>query len=249
MSSSSLTTADIHATSAAATTQPCLHGDPIRGGVPEAVLASTSIASEQVPWRAIATATAVKTLLEILRPFSDYVQPFVAIFVLAMSTQVILGVYVLGAACMVVLDHRFRGFIAAETSSASLLCITLMCAKTSVDVATSNGDATPLHTLFKPFADPTTLADMVWTVLIKCLVLRLVMHSVVTFAGLVLEWQRASTLDQLTTRLAFYFTPRLPIARTGASAVRRAAAAAPFASWFSFGATRRSTAVQPFTAA
>ncbi|RHY15630.1 hypothetical protein DYB25_010114 [Aphanomyces astaci] len=168
MSSSSLMTADIHATSAAATTQPCLHGDPIRGGMPEAVPASTSIASEQVPWRANATATAVKTLLEILRPFSDYVQPFVAIFVLAMSTQVILGVYVLGAACMVILDHRFRGFIAAETSRASLLCITLMCAKTSVDVATSNGDATPLHTLFKPFADPTTLADMVWTVLIKC---------------------------------------------------------------------------------
>ncbi|RHY69710.1 hypothetical protein DYB34_006545 [Aphanomyces astaci] len=114
---------------------------------------------------------------------------------------------------MVILDHRFRGFIAAETSRASLLCITLMCAKTSVDVATSNGDATPLHTLFKPFADPTTLADMVWTSVAAAwlgLVLRLAMHSVVTFAGLVLEWQRASTLDQLTTRLAFYFTPRLP---------------------------------------
>ncbi|KAF0775249.1 hypothetical protein AaE_001051, partial [Aphanomyces astaci] len=200
MNSIALTTADIHATSVAATTQQCRHHDPIRVGMPAVVPDSTSIASERAPRRANAAATAGKKLVETLRPFSDNVWPFATLFVLAMSTQVIVGIYVLGAACMVALDHRFRGFVAVETSPVSLVCIALLSARTSFDMSTFNGDATPLHTLFKPIPDQTNLADFVWMVLSKStidrvadawvgLVLRLASLSFEAVVGLILVLQ------------------------------------------------------------
>ncbi|KAF0775128.1 hypothetical protein AaE_001172 [Aphanomyces astaci] len=101
----------------------------------------------------------------------------------------IAGLYALGVVYMVALDRHFRGFVAAETSSVSRVCIALVCAKTSADMSTFNGDATPLHMLFKPIPDQTSHADVVWMVLGKCLVLRLVSLSIEIFLGLVLVWR------------------------------------------------------------
>ncbi|RHZ28538.1 hypothetical protein DYB26_010280 [Aphanomyces astaci] len=257
MNSIALTTADIHATSVAATTQQCRHDDPIRVGMLAVVPDSTSIAFERAPRRANAAATAGKKLVETLRPFSDNVWPFVTLFVLAMSTQVIV-------ACMVALDHRFRGFVAVETSPVSLVCIALLSARTSFDMSTFNGDATPLHTLFKPIPDQTNLADFVWMVLSKCLVLRLASLSFEAVVGLILVLQsmyHPCTPNRLTTAgHTITVTPRLPSkilfqlpsspltstvvapAPTGASEVR--AAAAVFMSGFTFGTVQRPTAVQ-----
>ncbi|RHY45253.1 hypothetical protein DYB38_011154 [Aphanomyces astaci] len=207
MSFIALTTADIHATSVAATTQQCRHDDPIRVGMLAVVPDSTSIAFERAPRRANAAATAGKKLVETLRPFSDNVWPFVTLFVLAMSTQVIV-------ACMVALDYRFRGFVAVETSPVSLVCIALLSARTSFDMSTFNGDATPLHTLFKPIPDQTNLADFVWMVLSKCLVLRLASLSFEAVVGLILVLQsmyHPCTPNRLTTAgHAITVTPRLP---------------------------------------
>ncbi|RLO11322.1 hypothetical protein DYB28_010130, partial [Aphanomyces astaci] len=165
---------------------------------------------------------------------------------------------------MVALDHRFRGFVAVETSPVSLVCIALLSARTSFDMSTFNGDATPLHTLFKPIPDQTNLADFVWMVLSKCLVLRLASLSFEAVVGLILVLQsmyHPCTPNRLTTAgHAITVTPRLPRkilfqlpsspltstvvapAPTGASEVR--AAAAVFMSGFTFGTVQRPTAVQ-----
>ncbi|KAF0774888.1 hypothetical protein AaE_001412, partial [Aphanomyces astaci] len=128
-------------------------------------------------------------LLKDLSQSCDEAWLFLALFVIVMSIQYIAGIYVLGTACLITLDRRFRGFIAAEDGKGSRVCIALFCARMAFDMSASNGDATPLHTLFKPIPDPPNLADMVWRIMVKGLVLRLVTLSVEAFAGLLLQWQ------------------------------------------------------------
>ncbi|RQM31036.1 hypothetical protein B5M09_013526 [Aphanomyces astaci] len=152
----------IYDTGVAAATQHRCHGGPMSAAV------SAAITSERVPRRTNAAATEADEVLNNLRQWFDNVWPFVALCVLAMSTQGVVGLYALGVVYMVALDHHFRGFVAAETSPVSLVCIALVCAKTSADMSTFNGDATPLHMLFKPIPDQTSHADVVWMVLGKC---------------------------------------------------------------------------------
>ncbi|RHY85250.1 hypothetical protein DYB37_007116 [Aphanomyces astaci] len=152
----------IYDTGVAAATQHRCHGGPMSAAV------SAAITSERVPRRTNAAATEADEVLKNLRQWFDNVWPFVALCVLAMSTQGVVGLYALGVVYMVALDRHFRGFVAAETSPVSRVCIALVCAKTSADMSTFNGDATPLHMLFKPIPDQTSHADVVWMVLGKC---------------------------------------------------------------------------------
>ncbi|RHY98921.1 hypothetical protein DYB26_009444 [Aphanomyces astaci] len=151
----------IYDTGVAAATQHRCHGGPMSAAV------SAAITAERVPRRTNAAATEADEVLKNLRQWFDNVWPFVALCVLAMSTQGVVGLYALGVVYMVALDRHFRGFVAAETSPVSRVCIALVCAKTSADMSTFNGDATPLHMLFKPIPDQTSHADVVWMVLGK----------------------------------------------------------------------------------
>ncbi|RHY91886.1 hypothetical protein DYB26_015725 [Aphanomyces astaci] len=132
-------------------------------------------------------------LRKILSTLCDETWAFLMLFVIAASTQSIAGIYVLVAASMVAVDHRIRGFIAAEDGAVPRVFLALLCARMAFDMSAYNGDATPLHTLFKRIPDPISLADMVWMVMVKGVMLRLVSLSIEVFAGLLREWQSMVT--------------------------------------------------------
>ncbi|RHY13192.1 hypothetical protein DYB25_003861, partial [Aphanomyces astaci] len=114
------------------------------------------------------------------------------------------------AASMVAVDHRIRGFIAAEDGAVPRVFLALLCARTAFDMSAYNGDATPLHTLFKRIPDPISLADMVWMVMVKGVMLRLVSLSIEVFAGLLREWQSMVTKRVVRMFMRFKGIPSPP---------------------------------------
>ncbi|RHY41621.1 hypothetical protein DYB38_000784, partial [Aphanomyces astaci] len=126
------------------------------------------------------------------------------------SSCVLPGIYVIVAASMVAVDHRIRGFIAAEDGAVPRVFLALLCARTAFDMSAYNGDATPLHTLFKRIPDPISLADMVWMVMVKGVMLRLVSLSIEVFAGLLREWQSMVTKRVVRMFMRFKGIPSPP---------------------------------------
>ncbi|RHY44308.1 hypothetical protein DYB34_001757, partial [Aphanomyces astaci] len=126
------------------------------------------------------------------------------------SSCVLPGIYVLVAASMVAVDHRIRGFIAAEDGAVPRVFLALLCARTAFDMSAYSGDATPLHTLFKRIPDPISLADMVWMVMVKGVMLRLVSLSIEVFAGLLREWQSMVTKRVVRMFMRFKGIPSPP---------------------------------------
>ncbi|RQM26878.1 hypothetical protein B5M09_003031 [Aphanomyces astaci] len=111
---------------------------------------------------------------------------------------------------MVAVDHRIRGFIAAEDGAVPRVFLALLCARMAFDMSAYNGDATPLHTLFKRIPDPISLADMVWMVMVKGVMLRLVSLSIEVFAGLLREWQSMVTKRVVRMFMRFKGIPSPP---------------------------------------
>ncbi|RHY79256.1 hypothetical protein DYB26_000372 [Aphanomyces astaci] len=111
---------------------------------------------------------------------------------------------------MVAVDHRIRGFIAAEDGAVPRVFLALLCARTAFDMSAYTGDATPLHTLFKRIPDPISLADMVWMVMVKGVMLRLVSLSIEVFAGLLREWQSMVTKPVVRMFMRFKCIPSPP---------------------------------------
>ncbi|RHY87011.1 hypothetical protein DYB35_013313 [Aphanomyces astaci] len=91
-----------------------------------------------------------------------------------------------GAVTAVALDNCFRGQVAAKdkASAVSLAGIVLLCALASVAISAFDGDVSPLRTLFKPVQDPNNVVNIVWAVMVKDLVLRLVGLSLKALVGL-----------------------------------------------------------------
>ncbi|RQM20610.1 hypothetical protein B5M09_010391, partial [Aphanomyces astaci] len=107
-----------------------------------------------------------------------YSAPFVVLFVLYISYQHIKGT-------------RFRGLVAKKdkASALSLAGIVAVCFIDSVALSAFNGDRTPVHTLVKPIADPADIADILWTVMLNDLLLRLASLSLKAVVALVrLDW-------------------------------------------------------------
>ncbi|ETV68767.1 hypothetical protein, variant [Aphanomyces astaci] len=149
-------------------------------------------------------------LRKILSTLCDETWAFLMLFVIAASTQSIAGIYVIVAASMVAVDHRIRGFIAAEDGAVPRVFLALLCARMAFDMSAYNGDATPLHTLFKRIPDPISLADMVWMVIVKGVMLRLVSLSIEVFAGLLREWQSMVTKRVVRMFMRFKGIPSPP---------------------------------------
>ncbi|ETV68742.1 hypothetical protein, variant [Aphanomyces astaci] len=149
-------------------------------------------------------------LRKILSTLCDETWALFMLFVIAASTQSIAGIYVIVAASMVAVDHRIRGFIAAEDGAVPRVFLALLCARMAFDMSAYNGDATPLHTLFKRIPDPISLADMVWMVMVKGVMLRLVSLSIEVFAGLLREWQSMVTKRVVRMFMRFKGIPSPP---------------------------------------
>ncbi|KAF0705676.1 hypothetical protein AaE_014410, partial [Aphanomyces astaci] len=149
-------------------------------------------------------------LRKILSTLCDETWAFLMLFVIAASTQSIAGIYVIVAASMVAVDHRIRGFIAAEDGAVPRVFLALLCARMAFDMSAYSGDATPLHTLFKRIPDPISLADMVWMVMVKGVMLRLVSLSIEVFAGLLREWQSMVTKRVVRMFMRFKGIPSPP---------------------------------------
>ncbi|ETV70873.1 hypothetical protein H257_13647 [Aphanomyces astaci] len=64
-----------------------------------------------------------------------------AVFVFATSTRGIADLYVLAAALITALDRHLCGFVAADTSKISRVCIALFCARTMFDIVALREEA------------------------------------------------------------------------------------------------------------
>ncbi|ETW07470.1 hypothetical protein H310_01980 [Aphanomyces invadans] len=106
-----------------------------------------------------------------------HIVPFAVLLVLYFAYVHIIGIFifVLGCTSIIALDQRFRAQVAMKdkASTSALSGIFLVSAVDAFALSALNGDLTPLHTLCKAVADPSSLADVVWTVMINDLILRL----------------------------------------------------------------------------